>query len=268
MTAGHRLRARREQLGLTLREVENASERIAQRHRDDEYAILLSRLSDFETKGVIPSVQRIYSLAVIYRMDFRELLMWFGVDLNDMVGDLKATEPPRRTHVAQALSYLRSVEVPVRLDPGFDLRRTTNLGRMIERWGVVPLACLQQLSPTSFTYGYIGMEDFTMYPLLMPGSFVQVDEERSKVVEKMWRSEYERPIYFVETREGYTCCWCAIQGTHLLLQPHPLSPVQARTVRHPQEAEVIGQVVGVAMRLGDCQPATQEKGARNLRERN
>ena len=26
-----------------------------------------------------------------------------------------------------------------------------------------------------------------------------------KIESGMWRSEYERPIYFVETREGYTC---------------------------------------------------------------
>jgi hypothetical protein len=35
------------------------------------------------------------------------------------------------------------------------------------------------------------------------------------------------------------------------LQPHPLSPAQVRILKHPQEAEVIGQVVGVAMRIGN-----------------
>ena len=46
-------------------------------------------------------------------------------------------------------------------------------------------------------------------------------------------------------------CWCSVRGDRITLQPHPLSPVQARIVRYPQEAEVLGQVVGVAMRLGD-----------------
>jgi len=36
-----------------------------------------------------------------------------------------------------------------------------------------------------------------------------------------------------------------------VLQPHPLSPVPVRILKHPQEAEVLGQVVGVAMSLGD-----------------
>jgi len=267
MTAGQRLRELREQLGLTIRDVEMASLRIAQKHDKDDFAIQLSRLSDIETKGVLPSIYRLYSLSVIYRIDLRELLRWFGVDLNDAASDLRFSEPPR-THISQALANVSSVQVPVRLDPGFDLRRTTNLGRMIERWGVVPLAYLQQFAVPNYTYGYIGNDDFTMYPLLMPRSFVQIDESRNSITEKVWRSEYERPIYFVETRDGYTCCWCALQGGNLILQPHPLSPVQPRILKGQQEAEVIGQVVGVAMRLGEWQPVAHERDSKGLRERN
>ena len=65
---------------------------------------------------------------------------------------------------------------------------------------------------------------------------------------------YERPVYFVEMRDGYTCCWCTLKGDHILLQSHPLSPVPVRVLRHPQDAEVIGQVVGVALKLGDWRP--------------
>jgi hypothetical protein len=101
----------------------------------------------------------------------------------------------------------------------------------------------------SYTYGYIGSADLTMNPLLPPGSFVQVDESRNQVLKGNWRSEYERPIYFVETREGYTCSWCTRSREELILLPHPLSPVPPRVLR-VQEAEVIGQVVGVAMKLG------------------
>jgi hypothetical protein len=144
-----------------------------------------------------------------------------------------------------------TAKIPVRLDPGFDARKTTNIGRMIQNWGIVPLAHLSALLETDYTYGYIGTGDLTMYPLLLPGSFVQVDESRNKVEERLWRSEYERPIYFVESREGFTCCWCSVKGERLILQPHPLSPTQPRIMRQPQEAEVVGQVVGVAMRLGD-----------------
>ena len=63
ITGGQNLRTSREQLGLTMRDIETASERIARRHSNEEYLIPISRLSDFETKGVIPSIYRLYSLA-------------------------------------------------------------------------------------------------------------------------------------------------------------------------------------------------------------
>src|SRR5207253_6675021 len=81
--------------------------------------------------------------------------------------------------------------IPVRLDPGFDARKIANLGRMVEQWGLVPLAYLAEFAHASFTYGYIDTEDFSMYPLLPPGSFIQIDETKSKVVQGVWRSEYE-----------------------------------------------------------------------------
>ena len=247
---GQNLRVMREQLGLTMRDVENASAQIAQKRANDEFAIAPSRLSDIETKGVVPSIYRLYSLAVIYRRDIRELLSWYGVDLNGMAADLDFVFPPK-SHVSNALANLSSVQLPTRLDPSFDPKRTANFGRMVEQWGLVPLAYLAQFATCQYTYGYIGSEDLTMYPLLPPGSFVQVDESRNKVLEGRWRSEYERPIYFVETRGGHICCWCTLTKEDLILQPHPLSPVAARALRYPQEAEVIGQVVGVAIKLGE-----------------
>jgi hypothetical protein len=235
-----------------MRDVEVASGRIAAKHGNDDFSIALSRLSDIETKGIVPSLYRLYSLAVIYRRDFRELLAWYGVDLNDAAGDLHALEL-RKSHRAELLLGASAVRIPVRLDPSFDLRRSANVGRMIEQWGLVPMAYLAQFASRNYTYGYVGTEDLTMYPILLPGSFVQVDEARNRVTNGMWRSEWERPIYFVETRTGHTCCWCNLKGDQLTLQSHPLSPQPARILRHPQEAEVIGQVVGVAMRLVDWQ---------------
>ena len=252
LPAGKSLRTLREKLGLTMRDIETSSARMAEKYRNEEFSIPPSRLSDIETKGVLPNIFRLYTLSVIYRRDFRELLGWYGIDLNNMAADLSMIAPPR-SHMSEALAGLVSVQVPIRLDPGFNEQRTVNLGRMVEQWGLVPLSYLAQFAHSEFTYGYIGTQDFTMYPILPPGSFVQVDEAKNKVIEGAWRSEYERPIYFVETRNGHTCCWCSMRKDDVILQPHPLSPVQIRVLRHPQDAEIIGQVVGVAMKLTEWQ---------------
>jgi transcriptional regulator with XRE-family HTH domain len=249
LSGGYQLRALREALGCTMRDVESASQQIARRLNSDEYAIPPSRLSDIETKGVMPSIFRMYSMAAIYRRDYRELLLWYGVNLDEIHLDVGTSDPPH-SHISSSWKNVAHASIPVRLDPGFDLHKTSNLGRMIEKWGVVPLSYLTMLAAeTRYTYGYIGAEDFTMYPLLTPGSFVQVDEAKNKPGEGSWRSEYERPIYFIETREGFVCSWCQVQRDTIILQPHPLSPVPVRVLRHPQEAEIIGQIVGVAMRL-------------------
>jgi transcriptional regulator with XRE-family HTH domain len=248
LSAGRKLRELREQVGLTLRDVEIASTKLAESRGIEEFVINPSRLSDIETKGVIPSIFRLYALSVIYRADFTELLKVYGVDLSFTAADFSICSPSK-THRLDIVTERGSVQVPVKFDPGFDLGRSVNLGRMIENWGVVPMQFLQELSKKRYTYAYIGMEDLTMYPLLLPGSFLQVDEERSRVEEGPWRSEFERPIYFVETREGHVCCWCSVRKSEIVLQSHPLSPVAPRILKHPQEAEVIGQVVGVAMRL-------------------
>jgi transcriptional regulator with XRE-family HTH domain len=269
LSAGKKLRDLREQMGLTLRDVELASTSLAESRGIEEFIINPSRLSDIETKGVIPSIYRLYVLSVIYRADFTELLKLYGVDLSFTAADF-AICSPAKTHRLEIAAGRGNAQIPVKLDPGFDLRRSVDLGRMIESWGVVPMQYLQELAKKKYTYAYIGTEDLTMYPLLLPGSFVQVDETRSRVEEKKWRSELERPIYFVETRDGHVCCWCSVRRGEIVLQSHPLSPVSARILKHPQEAEVLGQVIGVAMRLGEsyspAEPAQQPSPEEDVNE--
>lgn len=256
---GHQLRMIREDLSLTIRDVETASCRIAARRRNPEYAISLSRLSDIESKSVLPSIYRLYSLAVIYRRDLRDLLGLYGIDVNDAAADLDAAPHPGSRRL-EALNAVTAVRLPVRIDPGFDPRRTFNLGRIVEQWGMVPLSFLAQFSRDEYTYAYVGTEDFTMYPLLLPGTFVQIDESRTAVARGGWRSEYERPIYFLETRTDFICSWCTLEDGNIIIQPHPLSPASVRILRHPQDAEVIGQVVGIAMRISDWRAGGLEPG--------
>ena len=253
LNGGQRLRLLRETLGYRMRDVELASNQIAQRFESDEFSIPPSRLSDIETKGIIPSIFRLYSFAAIYRREYRELLSFYGLELDGISADIGFGHP-QKSHVTEALSNVTQLQIPTKFLHGFTLQKTTDLRRAVEQWGTVPMAFLEQFKDDRYTYGYVGSEDFTMYPILPPGSFVQVDATKDKVGEVGeggWRSEFERPIYFVEMRDGYTCCWCSIKRDSIVLQPHPLSPVPVRVLKYPQEAEVLGQVVGVAMHLGD-----------------
>ena len=248
MHPGKRLRLLRDQLGLTVRDVEASSGRLATKHGNSAHSIPGSRLSDIENKGVVPSIYRVYSLAVIYRRDIREILAWYAINLDEIAGDLAVATLPK-THLIESIDETGTLKIPVVEDSAFDPAQTQNLGRIIQQWGTVPFAFLSQFANVSFTYAYIGTQDLTMSPLLPPGSFIQIDESRDKVVEGAWRSESDRPIYFLETRSGYRCGWCRLQDGQLTLQPHPLSPEPVRIYRHPKEADVVGEVVGVAMQI-------------------
>jgi transcriptional regulator with XRE-family HTH domain len=111
MDAGwENLRIVREKLGLTMRDVESASHRIARRRNNEEFFIPISRLSDFETKGVIPSIYRLYTLAAIYRRNFGELFSWYGVEAEVSLSDSEAATLPV-SHLAQALAQNTSVHL-------------------------------------------------------------------------------------------------------------------------------------------------------------
>lgn len=119
---------------------------------------------------------------------------------------------------------------------------------MLMQLSSVPLGDLIASIRPGYRYGYIGTKDRMMHPLITPGAIVQIDEKRRRIMSGSWRRESERPIYFLETRAGFACCWCAVENGNMILQPHPLSPERMR-ILPLKEIDVIGQVVAVAMRL-------------------
>jgi len=247
--AGQKLKRARERLNLRYRDVEQASQKIAERHKSDEFVIALSRLADIENKGTVPSIYRLYTLCAIYRLDFQEVLEWYGVNLSALAGDAALIEIERTHMVDFSPDSHGEIQVPLSLDPGVDLRRTTFLSRVIQRWGKLPLMLLNGLDLRNHRYAFIGTEDWSMYPLLQPGSLVVIDETKRRILSGGWSNEFERPIYFLEHREGYVCGWCTLDGDRLMVQPHPASMCNPTIYTFPDEIDVIGQVTGVALRL-------------------
>jgi len=90
-----------------------------------------------------------------------------------------------------------------------------------------------------------------MWPLIRPGSIVQIDGSQRKVLPVKWENEHERPIFFIELREEYICSWCEIREGHLLAVPYPNSRCEIRRFPYPREADIVGRVTGVAMRLAE-----------------
>jgi transcriptional regulator with XRE-family HTH domain len=247
--AGQKLKRARERLDLRYRDVEEASQRIADRHKNDEYSIALSRLADIENKGTVPTIYRLYSLCAIYRLDILEVLEWYGVNVSEIPSDAASVEVARTHEIGFTTDGHGSVQFPLALDPGIDLRRTNFLSRSIQRWGKLPLMLLNAVDLRNHRYAFIGTEDWSMYPLLHPGSLVLVDETRRKIADSGWTTEFDRPIYLLEHRDGWICGWCSLHGNQLVVHPHPASLAAPRVFVYPEQVDVVGQVTGVAMRL-------------------
>jgi transcriptional regulator with XRE-family HTH domain len=251
---GQKLRRIRERLNLRVRDVEQASLKIADKYQNDEFAVLINRVSEIENRNLVPSIYKLYSLCAIYRLDFQEVLEWYGIVLGSLPSDAAAVDVPQ-THLlsfrghASPGSAPAEVLLPLSLDPGLDLRRTTYLTRMIQRWGKLPLLFLESLDLKEQRYALIGTEDWFMYPLLQPGTFISIDETQRKIANSGWNNEFERPIYFFEHRQGYACGWCSLNGEQLILQPHPSSTCGPQVYAYPADIDLIGQVSGIAMRL-------------------
>lgn len=246
MVPGLRLRQVREHLGLTYRDVERASFEIAARRGRAEFIIHISRLADVENHGVVPGLHKLYALSVIYRLDPIEVCAWYDVPLKEHFAD-SISVPAPATHLTAPPTALK---IPIRFDPAFDPRRTEFLSRMIERWGQFEGSLLS--GNGKHRYGYVGLDDRRMYPLLRPGSVVLVDPAQRRVENSGWHNEFERPLYFVEVRGGFRCGWFCAEGNRLVMQPHALSHCLPEAWRTPEEAEVLGRVVGVVTRLMDA----------------
>ena len=85
--AGEQLRRLRERLDLSLRDVEIAASRLAEKYQNPEFEMPASRLSDIESKGMLPNIYRLYTLAAVYRKDIREMLQFFGIAASNFFED-------------------------------------------------------------------------------------------------------------------------------------------------------------------------------------
>ena len=243
MLPGLRLRQVRERLGLTYRDVERSSLELAEHRGRPEFILHISRLADIENRGVVPSLHKVYTLAVVYHLNPMDLLRWYEVPVDEFFGDAAAFPTPQ-SHLMAPPTSLR---IPLHFDPAFDPKRTEFLSRMVEEWG--KFEGVLTSTNGKHRYGYIGLSDRRMVPILRPGSIVLVDASVHRVEETDWATEYDRPMYFVEIRDGYRCGWFHQDSGRLVMQPHPLSRCLPETWCIPNDAEVVGRVVGVVSRL-------------------
>lgn len=258
IAGGRKLRELRERAGLGVREVQRLSIAVVERKKNRDFYLSHTWISDMEQGTFRPSVFKMYTLSVIYQVRPEEIIAHFGLDLKELARDQALFGLPKTRLVRPAAPIgNEKLTLPVRLKPNVLLETTNLLDRLVEMWGDIPVSLLQGLDLQNSVYGLIGLNDYTMHPMLRPGTFVQIDSHQTKIKRGTWRVEFDRPIYFIELRGGYACGWCEVEDGQLSVIPHPFSPVQTRRFAFPNEADVVGRVTGVAMRIAD--PSAEPK---------
>jgi transcriptional regulator with XRE-family HTH domain len=265
--AGKKLRRIRERRGLSVREVQRRSDLLARERGNREYFLSRAWVMDIEAGRFLPGIFKTVSLSVLYDITVPEIHAIFGIKPGDIVKERALSGAPK-THLLLPPEEaeqpdLEGAKVPEDADLSLQMEKTNLLSRLIAIWGDIPVPALRHLDRRRYLYGYIGLEDRTMEPLLPPGTLVQIDVKQTRIARRAPRqptgqSPFDRPIYFLDVRDGYRCGWCEIKAGQLTLIPHPNSPEEIQTFRFPSEVDVVGRVIGVAMRIARENAAVSE----------
>jgi hypothetical protein len=78
--AGKKLSELRESQFLTMLAVYELSKAIAAARHNRAFLIPPPRLSDIETKGVVPNIYRLYTLSFAYEINLEKLLGFYGLE--------------------------------------------------------------------------------------------------------------------------------------------------------------------------------------------
>src|SRR5258708_1233144 len=226
MNSGERLKLVRANLGMTAREGGIFSKLIAEAEGNNEFLVSGPWLTQIENeKTALPSIYKLFTLASIYGLSYSTLLEMYGVDLKKL-NVFHSRLPVAKTHLAQYEVTTEPrpapLDLPVRFDAGLNLSQTNLLSRMIETWGKVPMEFVQHLDLRHRLYGFVGFSDYTLYPLLRPGSFLEIDPELKNPRSRPIRSEFDLPIYLFDIRTEYACTSSYIIDANRLITAHPL----------------------------------------------
>lgn len=116
--------------------------------------------------------------------------------------------------------------------------------RLLTIWTEVPMLLMLDLDWTRGPLVLVGQADRMMWPLLPPGSLLQLDQNERTVAEGQW-GEFERPVYLIEFRGRFHCCHAQRRGDTLRMISHRESPERPSISVPHKEARVRGQLTPI-----------------------
>ena len=109
-------------------------------------------------------------LSVIYHRDCEEIIGLFGVNFADAAKDQAMFGWPHTHPIGIAGGGdTDTIPFPVRARNEFQAESTQLITRLIQVWGDVPIALIRQLDIRKALYGYLGLNDFSLFPIVFTG---------------------------------------------------------------------------------------------------
>jgi transcriptional regulator with XRE-family HTH domain len=244
MEAGKWIRALREERLIKPSDVERITRAVADAKRNSDFYVPHSTLADIES-GSIPSIHKLFSLAISLKVPLNELLLLFGIDPKE-INDFALATGSDAAQLELRSASVATNESPFRFALNFDTNlateETTLLRLRPHEAANLPSALMTKVDPVRYRYAVIGTNDDSMGDVLPSKSIVQIDTSQNTVRVFAWRALRERPIYLIWHTDGHTCCWCQADGRELIMVPHPVSRQPIRRFKMPREANVVGRV--------------------------
>src|SRR5215216_2529448 len=137
----------------------------------------------------------------------------------------------------------------------------SSMRRLLSVWSDVPVLLMLDIDWDRGPLVLIGLSDRMMWPLLPPGSLLQLDPKVRTIAGGSW-SEFERPIYLIEYRSRFYCCHAQKRGETLRLISHAESPAPPSISIPFKEAKVRGQLTPIFRPLATRGSAAGRPGRR------
>ena len=137
----------------------------------------------------------------------------------------------------------------------------TAMRRLLSAWSDVPVPLMLDVDWDRGPLVLMGMSDRMMWPLLPPGSLLQLDPTVRTIANGTW-SEFQRPIYLIEYRGRFRCCHAQRRGDTLRLISHAESVASPAISIPIKEARVRGRVTPIFRPLATRGSAAGRPGSK------
>ncbi|MBS1852807.1 MAG: hypothetical protein JST79_18030 [Acidobacteria bacterium] len=248
MKLGQLLRHGRTRMALSFREASTLTRQIANNLRSQQYFASPGSLSDYEAFESPPRhIHKAISLCAIYGLEFPVFLKAAGLPIEEAGSELMPDHLLGRPSPASPPSKSDALKIDDDL-----------LRHLLKDWdGQIPVFLHDSFGPLS------GISKLSLHDVFwidrrqsqvdpnLKGVFLAIVNRRKKTAVH-WKSRplWQQPVYVVLKRDGvYVCAFGSFQNGTLLLHSYAHGYHRAERLRHPDEAEIVGQIVALARRV-------------------